>query len=276
MAPRFGAARRGRRRPAARRRTRSARQRRGVAEQAHQLRVPSPKLDDNLTASGRRLNAAYALDVTAPSAPAVGVRAKLGSTIGTTSTAMAIAWPAATDASGIESYRVRYRKTGTTTWTTIAAATTSLSASAFFAYSQPYELQVTARDRGANSTTTTVAFTPTRYSELLSLATYTGSWSLVQNSSYQGGKARATTTAGRKVSYAITGRSIAWVAAMGPTRGSAKVYVDGVYGGSVSLHASSTSYRKVVWSRSWSSAGAHTVTLVVSGTSGHPRSTSTR
>ena len=233
--------------------------------------VPSPKLDDNLTASGRRLNAAHALDVTAPSAPAVSVRAKLGSTIGTSSAAMAIAWPASTDASGIESYRVRFRKTGTTSWTTIAAATTSLSATVFLTYSQPYELQVTARDRGANSTTTTVAFTPTRYTEASSLATYFGRWSLVERSSYQGGKARATTTAGKKVTYAITGRSIAWVAATGPTRGSAKVYVDGVYAGSVSLHASATSYRKVVWSRSWATAGPHTVTLVASGTSGHPR-----
>ena len=233
--------------------------------------VPSPKLDDGLTTSGRRLNGAYALDVTAPSAPAVSVRAKLGSTIGTSSAAMAIAWPASTDATGIESYRVRFRKTGTTTWTTIAGATTSLSATAFLTYSQPYELQVTARDRGANTTTTTVAFTPTRYTESSSLATYTGSWSLVRSSSYQGGKARATTTAGKKVSYAITGRSIAWVAATGPTRGSAKIWVDGVYAGSVSTRASTTSYRKVVWSRSWAAAGPHTVTLVVSGTSGHPR-----
>ena len=233
--------------------------------------VPSPKLDEGLTTSGRRLNGAYAIDVTAPSAPAVSVRAKLGSTIGTSSAAMAIAWPASTDATGIESYRVRYRKTGTTTWTTIASATTSLSAAAFFTYSQPYELQVTARDRGANTTTTTVAFTPTRYTESSSLAKYTGSWSLVESSNYQGGKARATTTAGRKVAYAITGRSIAWVAATGPTRGSAKIWVDGVYAGSVSLHASTTSYRKVVWSRSWAAAGPHTVTLVVSGTSGHPR-----
>ena len=252
-----GAARRGGRGPAPRREARAARRRRLAAQQAHRTRGAQPEARRGLTTSGRRLNAAYALDVTAPSAPAVSVRAKLGSTIGTSSTAMAITWPASTDASGIESYRVRFRKTGTTTWTTIAGATTSRSATAFLTYSQPYELQVTARDRGANTTTTTVAFTPTRYTESSSLATYTGNWSLVESSSYQGGKARATTTAGRKVSYAITGRSIAWVAATGPTRGSAKIWVDGVYAGSVSLRASTTSYRKVVWSRSWRRRSAH-------------------
>jgi subtilisin family serine protease len=233
--------------------------------------VKSPKLDDGVTGSGRRLNAAYALDVTPPAPPAVGVRAKLGSRIGTTSTLMAIAWPAVSDAAGIESYRVRYRKVGTTAWSTITNATTALSATATLTYGQAYEVQVTARDRGANTTTTTVTTTPKRYSESSTLATYTGSWSLVRSTKYQGGKARATTTAGRKVRYDFTGRSFAWVAAKGPTRGSASVWVDGVKVASVSLYSSSTSYRKVVWAKSWPTAGKHAVTLVVAGTTGHPR-----
>jgi subtilisin family serine protease len=233
--------------------------------------VKSPKLDDGLTGSGRRLNAAYALDVTPPAAPEVGVRAKLGSTIGATSTSMAIAWPAVADATGIESYRVRYRKAGTSTWTTVTNATTSLSVTTTLAYDQPYEVQVTARDRGANTTTTSVTATPKRYTESSSLATYTGSWSLVQSTKYQGGKARATTTAGRKARYEFAGRSFAWVAATGPTRGSANVWVDGVKVASVSLYSSSASYRKVVWAKSWPSSGPHAVTVVVTGTIGHPR-----
>jgi hypothetical protein len=146
-----------------------------------------------------------------------------------------------------------------------------LSATATLTYGQAYEVQVTARDRGANTTTTTVTTTPKRYSESSTLATYTGSWSLVRSTKYQGGKARATTTAGRKVRYDFTGRSFAWVAAKGPTRGSASVWVDGVKVASVSLYSSSTSYRKVVWAKSWPTAGKHAVTLVVTGTAGHPR-----
>ena len=233
--------------------------------------VKSTKLDGGLTTSGRRLNAAYALDVTPPSAPVVGVRAVRGSTMGSTSTPMTIAWPAASDASGIESYRVRYRKTGTTAWTTVASATTALSVTATLAYAQSYDVQVIARDRGANTATTALTIIPKRYSESSSLATYTGSWTLAQSSRYDGGKARWATTAGRKVEYRITGRSIAWVAATGPTRGSATVWVDGVRAGSVSLYASSTSYRKVVWNKSWPDVGSHRVAFVVNGTSGHPR-----
>jgi len=77
--------------------------------------------------------------------------------------------------------------------------------------------------------------------------------------------------AGRSSTWTISGRSVGWVAATGPTRGSAKVYVDGAYVTTVNLHAATTSYRRLVWTRSWSSVGPHTVRIVVVGTSGHPR-----
>ena len=233
--------------------------------------VRSTNLDDGLTASGRRLNAAYAVDIVGPSAPSVHVRARSGSTIGSTTTSMTIAWTASTDASGIEYYRVRYRKVGSSTWSTITSATTALSTSATFSFATRYEIQVTARDRGANTTTTTVTTTPTRYSEASSTAHYSGAWSLVSSASYSGGKARTASTHGRSVTYTITGRSAAWVSATGPTRGAANVYVDGAYAATINLHATSTAYRRVVWTKSWSAFGAHTVKIVVSGTAGHPR-----
>jgi hypothetical protein len=233
--------------------------------------VKSTKLDGSVTGSGRRLNAGYAVDVVPPSAPTVHVRARSGSTIGSSTASMTITWPASTDASGIDSYRVRYRKVGAASWTTIASATTSRTVSATLTMSQPYEVQVTARDRGGNSSTSTVTTTPTRYSEGSTRAHYSGTWTLVSSSSYSGGKARTASTSGRSVTYTITGRSAAWVAARGPTRGSARVYVDGVYATTVNLHATSTAYRRVVWTRSWGAVGSHSVKIVVSGTSGHPR-----
>jgi hypothetical protein len=184
---------------------------------------------------------------------------------------MTITWPAATDASGIDSYRVRYRKVGTSTWATVTSATTSQSVSATLTSGTRYEIQVTARDRGGNTTTTSVTTTPTRYSESSPTAHYSGTWSLSSNGSYSGGKARTTWTAGRSVTYAFTGRSAAWVSAKGPTRGSARVYVDGKYVTTVNLRATATAYRRVVWARSWGAVGAHTVKVVVVGTAGHPR-----
>ena len=90
-------------------------------------------------------------------------------------------------------------------------------------------------------------------------------------SGHSGGKARYTTTAGRWAQFAINGRSFAWVAPKGPTRGSAKVYVDGAYRTTVSLYSSSTAYKRIVYATSWSAVGDHVIRIVVSGTTGHPR-----
>ena len=233
--------------------------------------VKSTKLDGGLTATGRQLNARYAVDIAPPSAPSVHVRARSDSTIGSTTASMTITWPASTDASGIESYRVRYRKVGVSAWTTVTSATTSQSASATLTTGTRYEIQVTARDRGGNTTATSVTTTPTRYSESSPTAHYSGTWSLSSNASFSGGKARTTSTAGRSVTYTFTGRSAAWVSAKSPTRGSAKVYVDGTYVTTVNLHTTTTAYRRVVWTRSWGQVGTHSVKFVVSGTAGHPR-----
>jgi hypothetical protein len=73
------------------------------------------------------------------------------------------------------------------------------------------------------------------------------------------------------VSYRFTGSSIGWIAAKGPTRGSAAVYVDGVYAGTVSLYSSTTTTRVVAFARNFGANGTHTLRIVVSGTAGHPR-----
>jgi hypothetical protein len=47
--------------------------------------------------------------------------------------------------------------------------------------------------------------------------------------------------------------------------------VDGVLEASVDTYAASTSYRQVVFARSWSTLGPHTLKIVVVGTAGRPR-----
>jgi hypothetical protein len=62
---------------------------------------------------------------------------------------------------------------------------------------------------------------------------------------------------------------MAWMAVMGPGRGKAAVYVDGVYVKTVDLYASS--YRwAVVYQKTWSTLGTHTIRVKVLGTSGRP------
>ena len=58
---------------------------------------------------------------------------------------------------------------------------------------------------------------------------------------------------------------------MGPDRGIARVYVDGVLARTVDLGAASPGAATVVFRRAWGSAGLHRLRIVVVGTAGRPR-----
>jgi hypothetical protein len=49
------------------------------------------------------------------------------------------------------------------------------------------------------------------------------------------------------------------------------VYIDGVLKGTVSATSSANTYRRIAYQFTWSTAGTHTIKVVVLGTSGHPR-----
>jgi hypothetical protein len=108
------------------------------------------------------------------------------------------------------------------------------------------------------------------YEENSSTVTYGGSWSTETSTSDWGGHLKAASHASASATFHLTGRGVAIVASRGPTEGSARVYVDGVLVTTLNLHATVASVRQIVFTRAWSSAGSHTVKLVVLGTSGHP------
>jgi hypothetical protein len=132
---------------------------------------------------------------------------------------------------------------------------------------------VRARDRATNWGAWAIApaVTAVRYQETNPAITYGGSWSRIRSGSASAGGTRYASRAGASVSFRFTGRAVAVIAPMGRTRGSAKVYLDGVYSSTISLHRSSSAARVVVVSRAWSASGVHTIKLVVAGTARHPR-----
>ena len=75
----------------------------------------------------------------------------------------------------------------------------------------------------------------------------------------------------RRVTFRFTGRAFGIVSPKGPSRGSARLYVDGAYVSTIDLHRSSWTPRIIVAARSWSSSGTHSVRLVSLGTRGHSR-----
>ena len=115
------------------------------------------------------------------------------------------------------------------------------------------------------------SLTPYLYQQTSS-TTYSGTWSSSTNANYSGSSVKYASAAGKTATFtASSARSIAFVTAKGPSRGSFKVYVDGVLKATVSAYSSTTKYRQIVYQFNWATPGTHKIKIYVKGTSGHPR-----
>jgi hypothetical protein len=90
---------------------------------------------------------------------------------------------------------------------------------------------------------------------------YTGAWSQGTLADYSGGHTRYTTQPGAAVTYAFTGRGIAWIAPRGTLKGQAEVLVDGVSQGTIDLRLDAPGYRRIVFAKTFAAAGGHTLTI---------------
>ena len=103
------------------------------------------------------------------------------------------------------------------------------------------------------------------------MVSFSAGWRTASSRRYSGGTTAYAATSGASASYRFSGTSVAWVTAVGPTRGSAQVWVDGVRRATVSTSAATTSLRRLAFATSWPKQGTHTIRIVVVGTPGHPR-----
>jgi Transglycosylase SLT domain len=107
------------------------------------------------------------------------------------------------------------------------------------------------------------------YSERSSTITYAGSWQGASFAGYAGGRVRYASSAGDTATITFTGSRIAWYGPVGPTRGKARIIIDGVVRETVDLTRSSFRPHALLYSRSWKSAGRHSLVIEVLATRGH-------
>ncbi len=107
------------------------------------------------------------------------------------------------------------------------------------------------------------------YSERSSTIDYSGTWHVARAASYAGGRVAYASTAGARASITFTGSRIAWYGPVGPTRGKARVVVDGVIAKTIDLNRSSFQARMLLYSRSWATTGRHSLAIEVVTTRGH-------
>ena len=199
--------------------------------------------------------------------PVVGL---VTGTVSSVSVPVRVSWHAYDGGSGVRDFTVSVRRDGGSLAMVGLVQTRAIRATA--TPKHRYQWVVRARDWAGNSSprVSTVAFPIDLVAETSRTIHWVGRWSTRTNTHLLGGHERGSTTKGASATFTFTGRSIGWVAAVGRDGGSAIVYIDGVRTATVSLHGS-TSYRRLVFSQTWATAGVHTIRIVVVGTKGHAR-----
>jgi hypothetical protein len=214
------------------------------------------------------------IDHVAPAAEAPRVKLpSLGSTVSTGAAAsITVSWSGSDALTGPPTFDVGLRVDGGPLGT-VATALSQTSFAKVLSPGHTYRFAVRARDGVGNTSTWAYGstFELRRFNEGNAALSYGGGWKQTFATSFVGGGARYATAAGAVATFTFTGRQVAWITSLGPSRGKAKVYIDGTLRATIDLHAPAIRARRVVFSRFWSASGPHKVRIVVSGTPAHAR-----
>ncbi len=152
--------------------------------------------------------------------------------------------------------------------------TGSSRASGWSGYAVSYVNRVMGRYRVASPRIPTGSGAVTRlmtlFSERSAKVTYTGRWRSARHGLYAGDRVRYASSAGATATFSFTGRKVVWYGPLGPTRGKARIAIDGKVVRTVDLYRRSFDARAAIFSRTWSKRGAHTITITVVGSGAHP------
>lgn len=168
---------------------------------------------------------------------------------------------------GIGSYDVARSYDGHA-FQTIASGFTGTAFSTLITPGHSYRFQVRAHDRAGNVSGWRAGSTirPAITQQTSTAVHFSGPSTTTSSASYSGGSVRYLGAAGASASYTVNARSLSFVTTRGSGRGSARIYVDGVFQATVNLNAATTTYRYVAFSKVWSSVGTHTIKVVSVGT----------
>ena len=108
------------------------------------------------------------------------------------------------------------------------------------------------------------------YSEASPMIHYEGSWKLARHPAYTGNAVRYGTIARSRATFVFNAHAVTWFGPVGPTRGQARVFIDGKLVTTVDLYARDFAARKAVFTKTWKKNERHTLTIEVVGTAGRP------
>jgi hypothetical protein len=212
-------------------------------------------------------------DVTPPVVTAPVPAIANGTTLGVSKVPLRVSWKASDSGSGVCRSQVlrRFAANPFTALPLTLATSRSVTTQAAPA-SKAYTFAASATDC-SDLTSTTATSAPVHllaYQNSSRSITYRGGWDGGRAPNAYGGSLRRSGRAGASASMRFTGREIAWVASKTPASGSARVLIDGRSVAIVHLRATTPAQRRVVFTRTWATSGAHTIKIVALGTRSHP------
>jgi len=230
-----------------------------------------------ITATARGVQGSAAvtvrLDTFPPVARAPAAALVAGTQLGEKTVPVRVSWPAATDQGrGVAGYELE-RYAGST-WVPVPLdKATATRVTVALAPAQVHRFRVRAIDRDGNVSAWATAglFRLGAVQGTSASVVRTGRWTTVSSPLYFGRSVAASQAAGASARITFSGQQIAWVSTLGPTRGQARVYVDGAFVRTVDLRSNTGAVRRIVYARAWSSPGRHTLEIRVVGTPGRPR-----
>ena len=136
-------------------------------------------------------------------------------------------------------------------------------------YSRTYVDRIIAMMKGSADATATVSTksswltgTTRRIGDASSSIAYSTGWKAASYQTYTNHRVKYATRTGASATLTFTGKGVAWYGPVGPTRGKARVYLDGRAVATIDLRRSDFDARRLLFARSFT-AGQHTLKIVV-------------
>jgi subtilisin len=191
-----------------------------------------------------------------------------GGTIEATSLPVRVVWPAAVDPStGIAGYEIQTSIGGGAWGPTTALGPTTRIYATTHTFGRIYRYRVRARDMVGNwsSWATGNSYTAGLVEDASKSVAYKGAWVAINYAGASGGNAHYSVSGGASAKVTFDGRAAGFIAPVGPTRGSAKIYWDGVYRTTISFKASTGRSRLIMYSIGSATSGTHTLEVRPAG-----------
>jgi subtilisin family serine protease len=217
---------------------------------------------------GRTATATFAIEGDPPVASPPTTDALPRAVIGPTSVPVRVVWPAAVDpTSGIAGYEVEQSIDGGAWGATVVTGSTPRQIGATQTLGKAYRFRVRARDTVGNWSAWAPgnSYTAALVEDRSPSVVFKGSWIRVLYKYASGGNVSYATAAGASAKLTFTGRAIGFVAPLGPTRGKAKIYWDGVYRTTISFYAPKGQSRLVMYSIGSATHGTHSLEVRLVG-----------